>query len=429
MQTGVPAVRFPAFSHPEFLLAPYSATDRVRLTRLLTALAVVCAAGAAVAGTILYVHGQIDRLGDGYTSFCSINDSINCDRVLSSSYAKLAGVPVAWFALGTYAAMAALFAAAARGRNDSSRSQLLGIGAAGVIGALVFSAYMAVIAGFRLETLCLLCMGLYAVSLVNSGLTLAAVRAVRSAGQPHPLAPRTAGALLVGAVASLVALAWFTWPRTTAPLAAGIRSAADVQANDPEFFQWFQGLPKVDVASLVRDDQAGGLPKNKVVIVDFFDLECGHCRKNYLLTKELHARRGDQVDLVHRHFPLDATCNDIVPATIHPNACRAAEAVECAGLQGKQDEMIDILFANQGQLFVENLIRLGGKIGLDKNALQRCLDEHTTMPTVLADARAGTRLQIKSTPTVYVGGRRITGVLDAVDKYEMAVLIGLPEAR
>jgi protein-disulfide isomerase len=61
--------------------------------------------------------------------------------------------------------------------------------------------------------------------------------------------------------------------------------------------------------------------------------------------------------------------------------------------------------------------------------MQRCLDEHRTLPVVLADARAGARLGITSTPTVFVGGRRIKGVLEEVGKYEMAVLMETPRAR
>lgn len=387
------------------------------------------AVGVGIAGTILYVHGQIDTLGDGYTSFCTVNDSINCDRVLSSSYAKLAGVPVAWFALAAYAALASLFALAARSADDAQRSRFLGLGVVGITGALVFSGYMAVIAGVRLETLCLLCMGLYTVSLLNAGLAAAAMRTVGRGGAPAPLPKGTVPAVFAASVVAVSLLGWFTWPRTSAPLASTIRTAEDVKDSDPDFYKWYTALPKFDVASLVRDGQARELSPDKVVIVDFFDLECGHCRKNYQLTKDLQANRGSQVQMVHRHFPLDAACNDIVPQTIHPNACRAAEAAECAGLQGKRDEMIDILFANQGQLFAENLTRLAAKIGLDKDAMQRCLDDHTTLPTVLADARAGARLNITSTPTVYVGGRRISGVLDSVGKYEMSVLIEAPAKR
>jgi uncharacterized membrane protein/protein-disulfide isomerase len=391
-------------------------------------MALVCAAGVALSGTILYVHGQIDRLGDSYTSFCSINDSINCDRVLSSTYARLFGIPVAWFALAAYAGMAAIFGAAAKTGDEDVRSRLLGLGAAGVTGALVFSGYMATVAIFRLETLCLLCMGLYTVSLLNIVLTVLAVRVVRAAGGRMPLHPAMAATIFVGGIAAVVVLAWATWPKSTAPLAATIRTPDDVKAADPEFFKYFEGLPKVDVEGILREGQARTLDPAKVTIVEFFDLECGHCRRNHQMMKDLLARRGDQVQLVHRHFPLDAACNDIVTMSVHPNACRAAEAVECAGLQGKHEEMIDILFANQGQLFAENLTRLAGKIGVDKDKLQHCLDEHQTLPVVLADARAGAKLDIKSTPTVFLGGRRLEGVLDAINKYEMAVILEMPPA-
>jgi len=382
----------------------------------------VCLAGVGAAATILYVHGQIDRLGDSYTSFCTVNDSINCDRVLSSPYAKLAGVPVAWFALAAYLGLAALFAQAARG-DDRSRSRLLRIGAVGLIGALVFSGYMAVIALVRLETLCLLCMALYAVAIVNTGLLVAALRASTQVDGTAPLRPATAAATFLAGVAAMSALAFFTWPPAAAPLSADIRTAEDVKAADPEFFAWYTALSRVDPSLLVRDDQAALTRTGKVLVVDFFDLECAHCKKNYLLVRELASRRSGLVEVVHRHFPLDATCNDVVPQSIHPNACRAAEAVECAGLQGKHDEMLDILFKNQGQLFAENLTRLAGKIGLDKDEMKRCLDEHRTLPLVLADARAGAKLDIKSTPTVFVGGRRIKGALEEVGKYEMAVLV------
>src|SRR5690606_22770070 len=149
--------------------------DRLTLTRLLGALALVCLVGVGVSATILYVHGQLDRLGDSYVSFCSVNASINCDKVLSTPYAKMAGVPVAWLSLAAYFALAGLFAQAAR-RTDDGRAQLAGLGIVGVLGSLVFSGYMGVVAVVRLETLCLLCMALYAVALVNTGLAVAVMR-------------------------------------------------------------------------------------------------------------------------------------------------------------------------------------------------------------------------------------------------------------
>lgn len=379
--------------------------------------------GFVVSATILDVHHNIDTLGDGYTSFCTVNDSINCDRVLSSPYAKIAGVPVAGLAIAAYLGLAGLFGAAAAQRDRDARARMLGLGAIGVIGSLVFSAYMAVIAVWKLQTLCLLCMGLYAVSLTNAGLLLAALAGSRRATGRAAIAPRTAGAVAALGVAACVGLAWATWPRTEEALSASIRTADDVRAADPAFYAFYTALPRSDVASLLREGQAATIAPGKVVIVDFFDLECAHCRKNHQLAKKLRENRPDQVVLVHRHFPLDASCNDIVPASLHPNACRAAEAMECAGLMGKGDEMLEIMFANQSQLFAENLPRLAAKIGLDRAEFERCLAEGRTRATVLADARAGAKLEITSTPTIFVNGRRLKGGLEEVGKYEMAVVI------
>jgi uncharacterized membrane protein/protein-disulfide isomerase len=372
-----------------------------------------------VSVSILYVHGQMDALGDRYTSFCGINDTISCDRVLASDYAKILGIPVAWMALAAYLGMAGLFGAAARTSDDRLRDRLFLLGGAGVLGSLVFSGYMAFLSGAKIGAVCLLCTGLYAVSLLNAVLVFSASRIYRRSGDSPLTLPAAAG-ILGASIAGVVALAWLTWPSDTT---GRFRTADEVRRADPEFAKWYLDLPRVDPSGLLRDDQKAAAAADKVVIVDFFDLECQHCLKNYYLTKALAAARPDEVELVHRHFPLDATCNDIVPQSIHPNACRAAEAVECARTMGKGEEMLDVLFRNQGQLFRENLPRLAGKIGLDKEAFQKCLDEHRTLPLVLADARAGARLEITSTPTVFIGGRRIKGVLEEVGKYEMAVLL------
>lgn len=398
-----------------------SSHQRRDLTRILVTAAVVSVVGVLVAATLSYVHSQIDTLGDSYTSFCNVNTSINCDKVLSSPFAKLFGIPVAWLGLVGYLALAALFGhAAAAGREASLRS--LRLATLGVIGSVAFSVYMAFVSVFVLGTICLLCTGLYVVGLTLVALTVFANRRVRGLAATAALSPAHAGLAVVAAVALICVLAWATWPQARSATSA-VASAAEAQKADPNFYSWYRALPVVDLRTLLRKDQLGAADSHKVVIVDFFDVECGHCRHNHELLRQLQARRPDQVQLVHRHFPLDTSCNEVVPASIHPNACHAAEAVECAGLQGKLDEMLDVLFANQGQLFVENLTRLAAKAGLDKAQFQRCLDEHQTLPRILEDCRAGAKLEITSTPTTFVQGRRVKGTFDTGDKYDIAVAI------
>jgi len=376
--------------------------------------------GVLVSVTLSYVHSQIDTLGDAYTSFCNVNSSINCDKVLSSQFAKLFGIPVAWLGLVAYAVLALLFAMAARAEGEDAlrwmRSAMVG-----VIGAVAFSGYMAYVSLFIINTICLLCTGLYVVSLTLLGLTVYANRIARGL-DGAPLSPARAGLAFAGAVIVVASLAWATWPKARS-VDVPMRTAADARKADPDFYAWYTALPVVDLRTILPKEEAAAASARKVVIVDFFDLECAHCRHNHELLKQLIAQRPNQIELVHRHFPLDTSCNEVVPASLHPTACRAAEAMECAGLQGKREKMLDVLFDNQGQLFAENLPRLAVRAGLDKDQFQKCLDEHKTLPRVLEDCRAGAKLDITSTPTIFVQGRRLKGTFDTADKYDMAVAI------
>jgi protein-disulfide isomerase len=183
---------------------------------------------------------------------------------------------------------------------------------------------------------------------------------------------------------------------------------------------------RVDPASLLRDG-IEPLSPGVVTIVEFSDFQCGHCAHNHFLMKELHERHPDSVRILHRNFPLDVACNEALQQSVHRFACRAAEAAECASLQGKYEPMADLLFENQRQLFEANLFRLAGKAGLDAEAFASCMESHETMPTIRADTKLGTRLEITSTPTFFIEGRRISGSLPSEAQYDYALLIELTE--
>jgi protein-disulfide isomerase/uncharacterized membrane protein len=387
----------------------------------LWASAFVAAIGIAVAVTIAWIHAQLDSSGGTYTSFCNVNSSINCDAVLSSPFAKLFGVPVAWFAIASYAGIAGAFALAAR--SPESGRTWIRLAGLGVIGGAAFSSWMAYVSFSILQTACLMCMALYAVVLALLVLIyVTAPRFDRAFPEQAPLFPRTA--LPVAFALSLAAVALVVradWPAGPAALGTDV-SLADLEARDPEFYTWYTALP-VSRVPMSGEHFAAGNPDASVVIVEFSDFDCGHCKKNHGLMKDLAERRPDDVYVVHRHFPLDAACNEAVERPIHPNSCRAAEAAECAGKQGKYDAMAERLFEYQKQLFIENIYRQAGKIGLDETAFRACMESRETLPKIIADTRAGNALRITSTPTLFINGRRVTGTFDGPARYDFALLV------
>ena len=60
--------------------------------RALIASAALATVGLVLAGVLAYEHAQAHA---GATSFCAINDFVNCDRAATSSYSVVLGLPVA----------------------------------------------------------------------------------------------------------------------------------------------------------------------------------------------------------------------------------------------------------------------------------------------------------------------------------------------
>ena len=142
---------------------------------------------------------------------------------------------------------------------------------------------------------------------------------------------------------------------------------------------------------------------DKAVLVEYSDFQCPACRIYYPLVKQLRTDLGDKLIFVYKHFPLKK----------HRNADAAARAAEAAGLQGKFDEMENVLFNGQDEwadsdqallLFTAYAI----SFGLDKERFSADMDSEAIKNKVNGDYQEGIRLGINGTPTFFLNGRKIT---------------------
>jgi len=389
---------------------------------------VIAVAGVAVSAEILYVHSRIAALGNGYTSFCNVNASINCDRVLASAFSDLFGIPVAWFSLATYAFIALCFGLAWK-RDAHDPSRVLGAASLAIAGGVAFSVYMACVSLFVLKTICLLCSSLYVVALALTLIMVAVIRAHRNSQGTSPatgLSLKRFALSGVAAGAAVLLLALLVWPRPES-LGANLVSLDDVRNADPGFYRWYLDQPVIHQTFSERN--AIGPEDAAVTIVEFADLQCAHCRKSHAYLEALRARRPDEIRVIYKHFPLDASCNEAIGVSVHRHACRAAEAAECAGEQGRFSQMLDALFEHQIELFDPTILRLARESGLEMESFQACFNSQQTRARVEADARVGEKLKITSTPTLYFNGRKIVGSFDSDVDYDYAVLIEAGLAR
>lgn len=141
-----------------------------------------------------------------------------------------------------------------------------------------------------------------------------------------------------------------------------------------------------------------------IKIVEFFDYACPACQSlKPKLDKVMGAFQG-QVVSYYKMFPLES---------IHPDSRSAAQAALAAQEQGKFAEMHELLFAKSPAHKREDVIGYARALGLDLTKFEA--DYAAASPKIDADLKQGDNLGVKSTPTLYINGRKYSGPQE--DKY------------
>jgi protein-disulfide isomerase len=377
---------------------------------------VLALVGVAVSVLTLHVTRQLASV-DGYTSFCNLGGAINCDTVLTSRWGSFLGLPVPLWAIAVFALGVLLALPGAAGAATVGFADLALIGLAS--GSVGFALVLAVISSMVLRTACLLCISLYVV--IAAWFITVAPLARRFQGSDRaPWLQRRVAAYAAVAAGLLLAVAAGTVEAVRGPGSAD--TVADVQAADPKFYDLYTKLPVLDPGDVAGPaTHVKGTADAPITIVEFSDFECPACGHAFSDLRDLVRSRSD-VKLVFRHYPLDSSCNHRMEQQLHPDACRAAAAAECAGRLGRFWEYHDKLFEHQKALDRDSLFRYARELDLDIPTFRTCLDDPATMDSIAADVDAGTRLGIESTPTIFINGRRVQGALDR-PYYDFALVI------
>ena len=163
-----------------------------------------------------------------------------------------------------------------------------------------------------------------------------------------------------------------------------------------------------------------GDPKATITIVEYSDFECPVCRSLHDVLRGL-LPKYPQVKVVFKDFPLDA---------LHPWARSAAIAGRCAYQQDPKAfwKLYDLIYDNQDIISASNawdkMLDYAGRSGLNADTFKSCMSGPQASAEVDASITNGKELEVRSTPTVFVNGRRINGadphVLQQYIEYELA---------
>ena len=166
--------------------------------------------------------------------------------------------------------------------------------------------------------------------------------------------------------------------------AQSAQSAKDVSADNARILS-LEGLPSLG------DKQA------QVAIVEFGDYQCPYCGRHATETLPQLIATYVKTGKVRYFF------KDVPVESIHPQALKAAEAAQCAGVQGKYWQLHDRLFQNQEALTPADLTSHAIAVGLDVHKFQQCLDDGTFTAPMRAALKEAKEAGVRGTPQFFLG--------------------------
>jgi uncharacterized membrane protein/protein-disulfide isomerase len=379
------------------------------------------ALGLIASGASAYVHHRL--LTDAsYLSACDISTTVSCSQAYLSRYGSFWGIPVAIGGVLYFAFVFLLTAIGGRPRSKPGENipgYVFGLSTVG----LAFVLYLAWASFFQLRTACLLCITTY--------IAVIAIFIISGSATKFPMstlpgrAARDVSALAKSPVALLIAVLFVagaavlisTFPREQAvEAAAPVQFAALTPEDQARFEQWWDVQPKMDVPV----DRGSA----KVLVVKFNDFQCPPCRLTY---NEYHGiiekyQATGELKYVLKHFPLDPECNPAAAA--HFAACEAAAAYVMANAKGTSGKLESWFFANQPNLTPELVKQGAAQIGgiRDFDA-----QYPTALNTVREDVKLGEKLEVKSTPTFFINGRKVPGITGQA--FQAAIELELKRSR
>jgi protein-disulfide isomerase len=191
--------------------------------------------------------------------------------------------------------------------------------------------------------------------------------------------------------------------------------------------------PLAETRAQIQMNDAPSVGDNNapVTLVEYSDFECPVCKKLHDVLRGVLPNYAGKVRLVHKDFPIEQ---------IHPWARTAAIAGRCAYQENHAAfwKIYDLIYDNQEVISAANawtkVSDYAAQSGLNAETFKACMASPEPGADIDASRANGQLLEVTSTPTVFVNGRRMVGadqnVLEQYINYELAQKTGkTPEKK
>ncbi|WP_131795811.1 DsbA family protein [Fluoribacter gormanii] len=142
---------------------------------------------------------------------------------------------------------------------------------------------------------------------------------------------------------------------------------------------------------LFKDNGAGvGSSKGNVTVVEFFDYQCGHCKKMVPVLNEL-LKDNSQLRVIYKEFPIFGDKSTL-----------AARAALAAGMQNKYKEMHDLLFNQEDGITQDKINAAAKALGLNMKKFDADMNSKEVSMALESNSKLAEKLHLMGTPAIII---------------------------
>lgn len=366
---------------------------------------------------MIYYFANYDKYA--LSSFCSINDFIDCDGAAKSDVAQVLGIPLAYWGIFFY--ITVLFLTFVNKLKNVKYLHFLEVfknpkAYIATLGTIAFICSM-VLAGlsiFKIHKLCVLCCVTYVLDLIIA--TIAAdglFKNILKSFKDTVLdfidgAKKYTKTFITLLIASVTFLCYSGISLNFVP---HIKARNEILKYKNIKYNPYR----------IKGNLLGNKDGN-VIIELFSDYVCPLCYVHNIMLHKA-ATEFSNIKIIHYNLPFDRLCNPYIGQTIHPYACFMAKGAIAARNQNNYWEMASLLYENQPQT-LEDVLKLAKTAGLNEEIFLRDFNSIETEKELFKEINFAQQFDIDATPTMIINGDKVVGVKPYKELKEVLVKHG-----
>lgn len=340
------------------------------------------------------------------SSFCSVNDFIDCDGIARTPEAQFLGIPLAYWGMFYYAfVFLMLFAQKLKNVKlfkfmEVFKNPMDYIASLGLF-AFCVSMILLCLSLFDIKKLCVLCAFTYILNLAigcvatdfkNGGF----IHSVKQSINDFLDAIKIKKYLIALIAVLAVAVGFLTYTRVSFKFAPQVK-------RQMEFKEFKHKKNQYAVkGNLLGNENA------KTIVYVYSDYQCPICPVHNVMVHKL-AKEMKNIKIVHKNLPLDTSCNAYLQSPFHQGSCIDAQYVIAAEKQGKLWDMNEILFEKKPQT-EDEILKLVENQGFDLEKLQEDANSLETMNQIKDEIDFAYKHGINGTPSTMINNEVYVGV-------------------